>query len=106
LRYFHDGIVKERSSTGFTDVSADRSSDGLSSHVQNVLSDVSLESKLVAQAYDGSSVMSGQLNGLQHKVLEAYPHALHMHCYAHMLNIVLSQILNNIKECSIFSFLP
>jgi hypothetical protein len=101
LRYIHDGNIQERF-VGFTDISADRSSDGLFSHVQNVVSKFHLESKLVAQAYDGASVMSGHLNDLQHKVSEIYPHALHVHCYAHVLNLILSQSLNNIEECSTF----
>jgi hypothetical protein len=43
LRYFHDGVVQERS-TGFTNVSADNS-DGLFSHIQTVLPNFGLESK-------------------------------------------------------------
>jgi hypothetical protein len=42
--------------------------------------------------------MNGHLNGLQHKVLKA----LHMHYYAHVLNIVLSQSLNKVQECYIY----
>jgi hypothetical protein len=50
--------------------------------------------------YDGASVMSGHLNGLQLKVLKAYAHTLHMHCCA--VNLVLSQSRNNIEECFLF----
>jgi hypothetical protein len=81
------------------------SSDSLFSHGQNVVSEFNLGSKLVAQMYDEVSVMSGHMNGLQHKVLEAYPHALHVHCYAHVLNIIFSRSRNSIKQCSKF-FLP
>jgi hypothetical protein len=73
------------------------SSDGLIGHVQNVVSKISFESKLVARTYCGESVMSGHLNGLQHKVLEASSESLHELCYAHALNIVLSQILKLIN---------
>jgi hypothetical protein len=66
LRYIHEGNIQERS-IGFTYVSADRSSDGLFSSVQNVVSKFNLESELVAQTYHKASVMSGHLNGLQHK---------------------------------------
>jgi hypothetical protein len=72
------------------DVCADKSSDDLFSHVQNIVSKFNLESKLVAETCDGASVVNGHLNDLQHKVLEAYSNALHMHCYAHVLNFVLS----------------
>jgi hypothetical protein len=49
---------------------------GLFSHVQNVDSKFNLESELVAQTYNGTSVMSGHANGLQYKALEAYAHTL------------------------------
>jgi hypothetical protein len=59
--------------------------------------------KLVGQIYDGACVMSGHINGLQSKVMEAYPLAIFTHCYAHVLNLVLKQSLSNIKECRLFS---
>jgi hypothetical protein len=95
LRHSNDGKIEEIFFC-FTGVNADRSSDGLLSHVQNVVSKFNLEPKLVAQAYDGASIMSGHVNDLQHKVLDAYSDALLMHCYAHVLNIVLFQSLNNV----------
>ena len=101
LRYVHEGKIEERF-VGFTDVSTNRCSDGLFNHAQSVISKFNLKPKLVAQTYDGASVMSGDLHGLQAKVLETCPHALHVHCYAHILNLVLSQSLNNIPECKVF----
>jgi hypothetical protein len=47
--------------------------------------------------------MSGLLNGHQHKVLEAYPHALHVQCYVHVLNMVLSQSLTVLKNAGFSS---
>ena len=101
LRYVHEGKIEERF-VGFTDVSTNRCFDGLFNHAQSVIFKFNLKTKLVAQTYDGASVMSGDLHGLQAKVLETCPHALHMHCYAHILNLVLSQSLNNIPECKVF----
>ena len=46
--------------------------------------------------------MSGHLNGLQAKVLNAYPNAIFTHCYAHVLNLVLQQSMSHIKECRNF----
>jgi hypothetical protein len=86
--------------TGFTDISDDRSTDGLFSHVQNVVSNINVESKLMAQTYALVSVVNGHLNDLTQKLLEADPNA-HVHCYAYVLSIVLSQNLSYIKECSI-----
>jgi hypothetical protein len=49
------------------------------------------------------SVMSGYLNGLQYKVLDAYSHAFYVHYYAHVLNLVLSICLDSTKEYSILN---
>ena len=46
---------------------------------------------LVAQTYDGASNMSGKYNGLQAKFKElAGERVIFVHCYAHTLNLVLS----------------
>jgi hypothetical protein len=46
--------------------------------------------------------MSGHINGLQSKVIDAYPLAIFTHYYAHDLNLVLKQSLSNIKKCRLF----
>ena len=47
--------------------------------------------KLVAQTYNGASSMSGCYNGLQAIVKENIgSHVIYIHCYAHALNLVLS----------------
>ena len=47
--------------------------------------------KLVAQTYDGASNMSGCYNGLQALVKRNVGnHVAYVHCYAHVLNLVLS----------------
>ena len=52
--------------------------------------DVSFK-KLVAQTYDGASNMSGCYNGLQALIQQRInPNILYTHCYAHTLNLVLS----------------
>ena len=101
MRYIIDGNVCERF-IGFTDVSADRTADGLFKHVQQVVKEFELQQKLVGQTYDGASVMSGHINGLQKKVTDDFPMAIFTHCYAHVLNLVLQQSLSSIKECRIF----
>jgi hypothetical protein len=52
LRDIYGGNIQERFER-FTDVSADRSSDGLFSHVLNDVSKFNLGSKPVVQSYDG-----------------------------------------------------
>lgn len=83
LRYVYEGEVHERF-IGFTDVSSDRTAAGLFCHVVNIVEEFQIQEKLVGQTYDGASVMSGHINGLQAKVLEAYPLAIFTHCYAHV----------------------
>lgn len=97
------GEVQERF-IGFSDVSEDRGAAALAALVFGLLADYKCESKLVAQTYDGASVMSGHLTGLQARVKEKCPDALFVHCVAHRLNLVLSQALQNssIKECKVF----
>ncbi|KAL5517959.1 hypothetical protein EMCRGX_G003613, partial [Ephydatia muelleri] len=54
------------------------------------LRDVSFD-KLIAQAYDGASNMSGCYNGLQSRIqTRINPNILYVHCYAHCLNLVIS----------------
>jgi hypothetical protein len=49
--------------------------------------------KLVAQTYDGASNMSGCYNGLQAIIKEKVgKHVAFVHCYAHTLNLVLSDL--------------
>ena len=45
---------------------------------------------LVAQGYDGASVMSSSKNGVQAKVKEVYPNATYVHCRSHVLNLAVS----------------
>jgi hypothetical protein len=60
------------------------------------------KNKLVAQSYDGASVMAGELNGLQAKVKSMCPLALFTHYCAHRLNLVLQQGTNCISKCRIY----
>jgi len=44
---------------------------------------------IVSQGYDGASVMSGHCTGVQTRLKEFAPHAVYIHCHAHILNLVL-----------------
>ena len=46
--------------------------------------------------------MSGEFNGVQAKIKEFVPDAIFIHCYAHKLNLVLSQATFIIPECNVF----
>ena len=84
LWYAHEGKFEGRF-VGFTYVSINRCTDGLFNYAQSVISKFNIKSKLVAQTYGEASVMNGDLHGLQAKVLEICPHALHVHCYRHSI---------------------
>ena len=45
--------------------------------------------KVIAQTYDGASVMRGHKGGVQIKIREIYRNAYYLHCAAHQLNLVL-----------------
>lgn len=87
---------------GFFDVSRDRSASFLSEFVIKFVKDWDCGDKIVAQTYDGASVMSGALRGTQKLVRDVFPRAVFIHCCAHVLNLVLSQSTMNIKECNLF----
>ena len=80
-----DNHIKERF-VGFTDVyELDASS--LAGEIMCQLGQLGLNpSKCISQCYDGASVMSGHLSGVQAIVQRTL---LYVHCYAHRLNLVL-----------------
>ena len=47
-------------------------------------------STLVAQGYDGATVMSSSKNGVQAKVKVKYPNITYVHCRSHVLNLAIS----------------
>ena len=51
--------------------------------------------KCIAQAYDGTSVMSGDVGGVQRKMQDLVPHAVYVHCFAHRVNLVLVNVCKN-----------
>ncbi len=64
------------------------------------------KSKLISQAYDGASMMRGATAGVQRKMLDVYPNAHYIHCYAHQLNLIMQQATSHIPKVRIFLFLP
>ncbi|KAK0139561.1 Zinc finger MYM-type protein 1 [Merluccius polli] len=87
---------------GFDDLSDDRRAPAIAQYVLGVLERYSCVEKLVAQTYDGASVMSSELNGVQAKIKEKVPEAMFTHCYAHKLNLVLQHSAKCMPECRIF----
>lgn len=96
-----DGHLVERFLC-FADVSLGRSAQDLFDFIIPFLKKENVFDKLVCQSYDGAAVMSGNSNGLQIKIKEVIPNAHYIHCFAHKLNLVLSQSVSKIKKCAGF----
>ncbi|XP_053159028.1 uncharacterized protein LOC128347858 [Hemicordylus capensis] len=58
--------------------------------------------KLVAQSYDGASVVRGEPGKVQKMICEVFPNAHYIHCYAHQMNLVMQQATSQIKEVRVF----
>ncbi|OAF69368.1 hypothetical protein A3Q56_02895 [Intoshia linei] len=82
----HYGESKE-TFIGFKEIK-DRTAFGVAKYIFHNLEKYNCKDKLVAQTYDGASVIFSNLNGVQAKVKEIAPSALFTHCYAHKLNFV------------------
>lgn len=100
LRYVDSTANVQERFIGFTNVSSDKTAAALFQHVEGVIAEYNVGNKLIAQTYDGASVMAGNINGLKTKVQEKYPQALFVHCYSHVLNLVLQQTTSSIPEFS------
>ncbi|XP_070677893.1 uncharacterized protein [Malus domestica] len=59
-------------------------------------------SKLRGQGYDGASNMKGELNGLKTKILNKYPQAFYIHCFAHQIQLDLVAFAKGIEGVAIF----
>ena len=57
---------------------------------------------IVSQGYDGASVMSGNCSGVQTRLKEFAPHAVYIHCYAHILNLVLVDSVKAVSDATQF----
>lgn len=74
--------------------------DGLSDTIIYQLRRVDANMKnCVGQGYDGASVVSGHLNGVQRKIPEktGAEMAYYVHCFCHRLNLVIVDVVNSVK---------
>ena len=56
------------------------------------------KSSMIAQGYDGASVMSSDKNGVQAKIQQKYPNATYVHCRSHVLNLSISSGCKNVPS--------
>lgn len=101
FRYFFGNYIHDRF-LGFIHVSESRTADTLVEIIMSFVYNYDCKTKLVAQSYDGASVMSGARNGVQQKVKEFCPQVIYIWCNAHILNLVLSKSCSKIGEVSSF----
>lgn len=52
---------------------------------------------IVAQSYDGTSLMSGCLGRVQAKIKEKHTYGIYTHCMAHRLNLVVVDMCKVVK---------
>ena len=88
----------------FVDVSTDRTAATLTGVIKGILDQYNgiTNNKLIMQKYDGASVMSGHIGGVQTLMRQQYPFAYFVHCAAHRLNLVLSQAVSSISPVKVF----
>lgn len=81
----------------------DLSAKGISTYILDTLQQYQLDLKfLVSQGYDGASVMSGVVSGVQTRVREVAPQAIYVHCNAHCLNLCLVASVHAVKPAREF----
>ena len=102
LRYVHNGDVKERFWGFFNPESANAESIAsiILEQLRTVIGDNT--TKLIAQTFDGANVMRGEKGGVQAKLRAVYKYAYFLHCYAHQLNLIMSNSCAITRSTRIF----
>jgi hypothetical protein len=101
VRYYLDGSVYERF-LGFTSASS-LDAEHMLSYIKRTLNDCGIDiNHCIGQTYDGASVMSGRLNGVQALLKRDVPQAIYTHCFNHRLNLVIVDVCKNIKPAANF----
>ncbi|VVC37936.1 Ribonuclease H-like domain,Domain of unknown function DUF4371 [Cinara cedri] len=98
IRYVHNSVIKERF-LGFVELK-ELNANALSCNIKLFLNNFGLDlSNCVSKFYDGASVMSGQFNGVQKKIKDMSGNLYtYIHCYAHILNLVLVDVSRKVEE--------
>uniref|UniRef100_A0A1X7U2P7 TTF-type domain-containing protein n=1 Tax=Amphimedon queenslandica TaxID=400682 RepID=A0A1X7U2P7_AMPQE len=77
--------------------------ESLSSYIKQALITYDFDmNKMVSQGYDGASVMNDHCSGVQTRVREFAPLAVYIHCYTHVLNLVLVDSVRSVATASEF----
>ncbi|KAJ8877197.1 hypothetical protein PR048_021651 [Dryococelus australis] len=82
----------------FVNCSKARDSTSLAATITDVLHNLPVKGMvMVAQSYDGVSVMSGKHNRVQAKIKEQHPQATYIHCMPHRVNLVITDACSHIR---------
>lgn len=97
LRYLHNNVVHEEF-VGFFEAD-ELNSNSLVKKIKEKMDELGVPiSNCVGQGYDGASVMSGVNKGVQTIIREKYAKmAVYMHCCNHRLNLVIVDVLKDVK---------
>lgn len=88
--------------THLKDSSAETIASAILNELNIVFPEQCAKGKVIAQSYDGASVMRGATGGVQKKIRDVYPNAHYIHCYAHQLNLIMEQASSKISRVKIF----
>ena len=80
----------------------DRTANGLTRALKENLKLLDLESKLIAEAYDGTAVMRGSINGVQVHIKKFFSLIHYVHCYAHQLNFIIKKMASCNKRLKLY----
>lgn len=103
VRYVKPGTsdVYERFLTFMQALSLDAKS--LMEYIVSALNKYQLDVQdIVSQGYDGASVMSGRCTWVQKRISEIVPQAIYIHCFAHVLNLVLVDCSKKVSHAANF----
>lgn len=102
IRYAKNLDTEERF-LGFIDCSTSRDAKSLATLILDFLKKNNLaDVPILAQSYDGASVMSGKHRGLQSIIKETHPQAIYIHCLAHKLNLVVVDSCKKVSAATAF----
>lgn len=91
-----EGTAKERF-LGFMKTNFDAAS--MNTAIENLLVEKGIDQlKYVAQTYDGVTVMSGPVGGVQAHFRKQHLEVIYVHCYVHELNLVLCHTWSMVSE--------